>query len=489
MTKPLENGAVIVVIGSGPTGTAVARTLLPRLGPGARYVVVDRDPFGEHLAFGTAEPNHLTNTRATMMSLDVGDTGEFGRWLTARSADDLPGFSLEFPQRALFGNYAREVFDEAVAAARRAGVLVEVVRDEVVEIRRGRDEGWQVVSGSGAMIDADRVVLCTGMVPPSDPFPVLLGHPWYVSDPWRIPDLPAAASVAVLGSRLTAIDAAMTLRTRGHLGPITLASRTGWLPRIRGPETTAPVAAIEGCLGAAYQTGTLRLADFGRAIIADIEAASSDIPDWSSLRERGVTTRAMLADELAELAAGRDRGWQSVINSGAQLLLPAWQLLEKSGRAEFFAEWLTLLLVHAAPIPPATAERIVAAMDAGQLGVIGGVRKVETDGDRFVLETDDETYVADVVVNATGPGADIGSLRTEPLIRSLLDGGTASHHRMGGLRADPSTFELLDSSGNPSRGIHAVGDLIRAEVLVTNDVNSLVFQAALLTNVLSPSRS
>lgn len=479
----IDVGSAVVQIGRGPTGTALARHLLPAMPPGSRYVVIDRDPAAPQLPFGSPEPTHLINTRAAKSSLNLGDPEEYDRWVTEQAA--AAGESVtEFPARYWFGRYVRDMFDRAVKEATAAGVVVDVITDEAVGVRTGTGARWRVECASGQGFDAHRVVVGIGMLPQGDPYPGIAGAAGYFTDPWRLPEIAGDARVAVLGTRLTAVDIALTLAARGHTGPVLLASRSGRLPRLRGPETTAPTPHIEACMGRAAAAGALRLDDFGRALMADIEAASPEPPDWAEVRDGGPTTRDLLARELAEVEAGVERGWQRVVNGASPTLLPAWQLLVEPDRAEFFARWLTPLLVHGAPIPAETAHRLVAAMDAGRLRVRAGLREVRHTGSEFAVHLDDTVEFADVVVNATGAGTDAVALRTQPLLAELLDAGLLSAHPLGGVRVNVATFEALDATGAPVPGLHILGDLIRGAVLVTNDVIALSFQAVLLATAL-----
>jgi uncharacterized NAD(P)/FAD-binding protein YdhS len=469
-----STGPVIVQIGRGPTGTALARHLLPALPAGARYLVIDRDPAATRLAFGTPEPTHLLNTRAGRSSLNRDDPDEFQRWLIARSAPDP---APEFPPRALYGRYVREVFDQAVRAAEAAGVVVELVSDNAVRIVRDGAR-TQVHCASGRVLDADRVVTCLGMMAASEPYPELADHPSYFAHPWPLPPLPKGATIAVIGTRLTAIDVYLTLAARWHTGPVLLASRSGRLPRIRGAETAAAVPHLQRCMQLAVAAGTLSLVDFGRALVADVEAASATPPDWERILADGPTTQGMLAADLAEVDTGVKRGWQQVLNAAGPLCARAWQLLTDRDRAEVLAKWLTPILVHGAPMPPPTARRVLAGMDSGRLRVLAGLRSVGPLGKKFELVTKHGRHEVHVVVNATGGGTDVAAMRSQPLVAAMLDDGLLTAHSLGGARIDVSTFEPLDASGAPVRGIHLVGDLARGAMLITNDVNALVAQAA-----------
>ncbi|MFC9996969.1 FAD/NAD(P)-binding protein, partial [Nocardia sp. NPDC127526] len=153
----IDVGSTIVQIGRGPTGTALARQLLPSLPPGSRYVVIDRDPAATHLPFGTPERTHLINTRAAKTSLNLADPDEFERWLTEQ-ATAAGESAAEFPARFWFGRYVRDMFDQAVKEATAAGVTVDVVTDEEDAVITAIAERWREDCASGRADEAGRVV-------------------------------------------------------------------------------------------------------------------------------------------------------------------------------------------------------------------------------------------------------------------------------------------------------------------------------------------
>ena len=95
--------------------------------------------------------------------------------------------------------------------------------------------GCAVRLADGTTLKADRVVLATGNETPAS-LPgaeSLVGHRAWIGDPWqaweeRLP--PRDASVVVLGTGLTAVDAIITLRAIGWMGTIHAVSRHGWFP-------------------------------------------------------------------------------------------------------------------------------------------------------------------------------------------------------------------------------------------------------------------
>src|SRR3954451_17514646 len=88
------------VVGGGCAGVLATRELLRCSDD--RVVLIEPDEPGGGLAYGTARPWHLLNSRAGAMSADPEDPGHFVRWAGCSPE--------EFRPRAEFGRYLRDVF-------------------------------------------------------------------------------------------------------------------------------------------------------------------------------------------------------------------------------------------------------------------------------------------------------------------------------------------------------------------------------------------
>ena len=139
------------------------------------------------------------------MSALADDPDHFIRWFAARAG----GGEEDFAPRMLYGDYLAELL---------AGAGIAAVRGEAVDLADG------VVLADGGRIDADVVVLAPGNLKPATPpgiDPEALGPLW-IDDPWAegIADgLGAGDIVLLLGTGLTAVDAALTLEAAGFAGP------------------------------------------------------------------------------------------------------------------------------------------------------------------------------------------------------------------------------------------------------------------------------
>src|SRR3954465_5451559 len=93
-------------VGGGCAGGRAAGELLRSRTD--RVVLIEPDEPGGGLAYGSARPWHLLNSRAGAMSADPDDAGHFSRW-----ADISPG---SFAPRTMYGSYLRDVFDRTAVA-------------------------------------------------------------------------------------------------------------------------------------------------------------------------------------------------------------------------------------------------------------------------------------------------------------------------------------------------------------------------------------
>src|SRR3954471_16284584 len=115
----------VAVVGGGCAGVLATRELLRCSDD--RVVLIEPDEPGGGLAYGSARPWHLLNSRAGAMSADPDDPGHFARW-----AGISPG---SFAPRTVYGSYLRDVFARTTA---QHDDRLRVVRDRARRASRGR---------------------------------------------------------------------------------------------------------------------------------------------------------------------------------------------------------------------------------------------------------------------------------------------------------------------------------------------------------------
>ncbi|MEV4258922.1 FAD/NAD(P)-binding protein, partial [Spirillospora sp. NPDC049652] len=193
----------VVIIGGGVAGTA-AFAALARAGVDAD--IVDPLPAGEGTAFGVGDAGLLSNTSAELMSLRPGLPRDFAR---ARGA---PADGEVFAPRREFARYLRGVYE--TCAGRPGSAHRRIARRAVAVRPLGEGAGYRVLLDDGSQVPASDVLVCLGWGPSRVPAG-LGGRPGIVTSPFpddrMLEAVPPSGRVLVLGTKLSAIDAALLL--------------------------------------------------------------------------------------------------------------------------------------------------------------------------------------------------------------------------------------------------------------------------------------
>jgi len=400
----------VAIVGGGAAGALQALHLKAAGIPDIALIERERAP-GKGVAYSTKRPEHLLNVPARRMSALAGDLDHFARWYAGKAG----GTDEDFAPRMVYGDYLAGLLDEAGIAA---------IPGEAIELADGA-----VVLANGRKIAADAVVLAPGNFKPATPpgiDPEALGPLW-VADPWA-EDIAAGLGrgdvVMLLGTGLTAVDAALTLEATGFPGRIVALSRRGLAPRAHGPREpmVAPVDVLEPSCTAMLRRVRKRSAEIGwRSAVHELRTVTQDL--WVSAPE--VEKRRFLRHM---------RAW--------------WD-------------------VHRHKIAPAVGETLDAMQGAARLSVAAGrIVSIEREGDRAVVrfrargKQAVETMRVARIVNCTGPELDIVRAG-EPLLASLLaDGRIRPDPLRVGIEVDLDC-RAVDADGRPADNLYVIGPLTR----------------------------
>jgi uncharacterized NAD(P)/FAD-binding protein YdhS len=310
-----------------------------------------------------------------------------------------------------------------------------LLRDEVMAIAE-TDDGLALRLASGGMVLVDAAVLASGNLPPGT-MPMkgaaTPDAPAFQHDPWdksALSGLDPNASVLLIGTGLTMVDAVITLLDSGHTGRIHAVSRRGLLPHAHAD---APVTAMP--VPAALPHGLRAL------------------------------TRWLRQEIRHAIAAGKD--WHAVIDGLRPHTQGLWQFLSTNEQASFLRHLRPWWDVHRHRMAPEIARRIDAARASSQLRIHAGrIEAAALAGAQAEVmlrrrnAQAQTVLLVDRVVNCTGPAGDITRI-TDPLIRSLLQDGLAraDAHRLGLDVTD--TGAVRDWVGAASGRLFALGPLTK----------------------------
>ncbi len=441
----------VAIIGGGFSGVATAAHLLKR-GRRAPDVVLigNARRLGPGLAYGTDDPAHLLNVRASNMSAFADQPDHFVRWLAQHGRRDA---GTSFQPRKLYGRYVEHVVARAHGGF--GGPSLRRVRDDAVACRREGD-AWVITFSSGRKIIADAVVLALGNARARAPAvfessSVLLTNPWDRAGLMSIPP----GDVLLLGAGLTMIDVALTLAKRRKRGVIYALSRRGQVPRSHLTDAKhAPPAAI------------------------DLPVELSDA--------------LFVLRKEAEAGAARGEPWHYVIDRLRARTPELWRRLNPVQQARFLRHARVWWDVHRHRAAPEIAAQVKALRDEGRLKVLAGEIVSAEPGARGVRvqhrgRGSRARHNMDVaaVVNCTGAAADLGS-SDDPLVRQLLDEGIAVAMSNGlGFNLDADN-RIIGADAEVHQSMFALGPITQGAFWESTAVPEIRVRAAAIAAMLAP---
>ncbi len=446
--------AGVAIIGGGASGAIAAIQLIRNADRPLKIIFVEpRSSLGRGIAYSTEFDSHLLNVPAWNMSALHGDRDHFVRWLRRKVAKNIGRNS--FARRSLYGTYLHETLFESMSRAGRR-VSIEHFRSPAtrVELHDGRA---QITMENDLRISVDRVILALGHPPQKNPLPVDTRveavSAWSSS---AFDSLEPDASVLLVGSGLTAVDAATALDERGHRGTIHVVSRHGKWPLVHA-------------------------ASAGESTSRSPRAAA--------------TARAML--RAIRVRSRSSCGWQAAVDSLRPHTNAIWLRASQTERRRFLRHLNSYWQIHRHRMAPEVAAKIDAMKWSGRLLLHSGriVEATAARDSRISVEIamrggrDNLSLSVARIINCTGPSLD---LRDSPhaLVRNLLVSGVARTDSLElGLLTD-NDGALIGPGGASSNVIFALGPLRRGTLLETTAIPEIREQASDLTRrLLAESRS
>ncbi|MFY0476991.1 FAD/NAD(P)-binding protein [Achromobacter marplatensis] len=516
---PQPLAADLAIVGGGSVAVSLLyQFLLALQGDGARLAdrplrVVLFEPqaeLGPGGAYQEDLPSNLLNIPAGNMSARADQRMDFVDWLRGQDPAWLRAYGVDavapsdFLPRPLFGAYLRAVHARCRELASSLGVTlthvqsraqsVTPVDDGAARVDDVRLDDRRVGAGAGPVRVAPEhgapwlarhVVLCNGNLP-SQAFPHLEDAPGYFNSPYPVSALTGAiardASVCVVGTSLSAVDAIAALQQSGHRGPILCVSRNGRLPAVRSPHNQPPAAlrhlSREGALQlAARHGGTLSVAVIAQALKDEVRAAGGALDTDDVL---GLEADAQTAlDEEIRRSSQAARPWQAVAAATNAAVDQIWHLMPDAERSRFQSQWRSLWMARRATFPMRNALKLQALFQSGQLQVRAGYVDSRHDPADQLFHTrlrgaaGIATHSSRYLINATSFSVDAGATR-DPLVAALLRDGHARPDPFGGLALDFATGCLRNAQDALLPRISVLGSLAGGTYFWTTsmDVNA-----------------
>jgi uncharacterized NAD(P)/FAD-binding protein YdhS len=426
----------IAIIGGGAAGAAVFGELLRRNQPCTIHWIVNQRSLGRGVAYSTLDERHLLNVRAAGMGLFFDHSDDFLR----HASGELGGANgSDFLPRRLFGDFVQAQIAALIQSARQQGQSFNVHKVAAVGISRAPHSGYVIALADGRVIEAGNVVLALGALPPRPLRSVsgeALASGRYKLDPWaHDKHQEAPRRVVVIGTGLTAVDTLLSASVRWPAAELVAVSRHGLLPFVHPEQLMAPFP---------FQ----------------------DELNESLLDGDGVPS---MMRRVREAIAAHGGDWRTIIDGMRPISAKLWQKLTNRQRRQFLrhARWVWEASRHR--LAPASAHAIEQLRDEGRLQV-QAARVLRVEGAsplRITLRSRVSQLVStlesDRVIQATGLDTALAYTEHE-LLCSLLDHGLAVADPLQMGVVAQADGQLMNGSGQPQRGLFAIGSLLRGSL-------------------------
>jgi uncharacterized NAD(P)/FAD-binding protein YdhS len=426
----------IAIIGGGAAGAAVFGELLRRNPPCTIHWIVNQRSLGRGVAYSTLDERHLLNVRAAGMGLFLDHSDDFLKHASAE-LDRVSG--SDFLPRRLFGDFVQAQIGALIQSARQQGQSFKVHKAGAVGISAAPHNGYIIALEDGRAIEAAHVVLALGALPPRPLRSVsseTLASGAYQLDPWAHDEQQKPPRrVVVIGTGLTAVDTLLSASTRWPAADLVAVSRHGLLPFVHPEQPLAPFP---------FQNEL----------------------NESLLESDGVPAMMRL---VREAFAAHSGDWRSIVDGMRPINARLWQKLSNRQRRQFLrhVRWLWEASRHR--LAPASAQAIEQLRDEGRLQVQAArvLRVEEVSPLRITLRGRASQLVStlesDLVIQATGLDTAVAYTEHELLCGLLEQGLAIADPLQMGVVAQPDG-QLINRSGQPQRGLFAIGSLLRGSL-------------------------
>jgi uncharacterized NAD(P)/FAD-binding protein YdhS len=470
---------VITIVGSGASALALLYNLLQQAPEDTGhattiYLVEKRGTFGPGAAYAEDAASNLLNTKTGFITPFHDRPGDFLQWLKdnerlwQRAFPEFRPDPDSYAPRPLFGLYMQSRMAWIVKEALKKTIRIIQVDAEAVDVAKV-GENFVTRTNCTLSLTSNYVFLCCGTMPARQPTHAeqsgrVLATPYPISELPRT--IPADASVGIIGARLSCIDAVIGLIEGGHRGPITIHSRSGHFPSVRGTQgrITPRLLTADHIDALVRQKGKLSLRDLVQLVVQEMSLQSNQITTFPVLPPAPPASLADYLDQEIALAGGA-RLWQAVLYATNPVIDKLWNALTDGDKAELLARYFSTFMAYRVSIPVENARKIRQYLQQGQLSFVAGdmqITPAENGGMRVATSGPGGQAGTcreyDYLVNATGSPRAVTELDSR-LIANLLAKGTLAPHRFGGVAIDPETYAAVNAHGVRDPRLFVLGEL------------------------------
>ncbi|EKD72818.1 MAG: hypothetical protein ACD_45C00578G0005 [uncultured bacterium] len=415
---------------------------------------------------------NLLNRASDKMSVKHNKQDDFYLWIQdnkERIKNLYPNYDLLdtncYLPRSIFGLYLNDTFLQIMSHAKQNNIVVNVVRDEVIDVKLQKNQ-YNICTIKNNFENMDYVILTVGHIP-CGKFKQFNQYENFYNSPYPTTQLVSTinknATVGILGSRLSAIDAAISLTEHGHQGKIYFLSRSKFLPSIKSTNSTRCIKVID-------ETVIKNMHDDYPITLKNIMKIISDLASYYNGEKsyfykwlkRPIDPIKFLRHELNEYEQKIRQTWDALFLDGNNIIEFIWNKLSTKDKKWFLHNYRSKWLSYRVGIPRKNAEKILNLLEKNQLSIIRtkSIPSYQDESGKFLikcLENNTAIHI-DYLVNATGAPLKVEDMESS-LISNVLLSGLVMAHEFGGIEVDFSTSAVINNHGKVVDNLYAIGSI------------------------------
>ena len=455
----------IAIIGFGAAGLAILLCLDKKAQSSITIDIFQLETlFSTGVAYQEDNNHMLMNRDYRHMSIDPYDPDSFSNWLKTYHADFLSSEQNYLP-RFLFGKYMRDTF----ALIQQHTVLdINCIRKEIANINTEGGQYCLKTVNDEIYRQYDEVVIAIGH--PEQKNHYGLHGERYINTPHpsrNLSIIPGSASVGIVGSGLSAIDATISLFTSGHRGQVYLFNRSGLCH--------TPNLLLKRVKNQYFTEELIRyvLPKRKRRLLFLLSAFNKELKKQYNITIHDVFTYNRLSEE-------DNYKWQSIMHQSSQLFEQCWHYLSDNEKHYFYKclykHWLSKRVSVASP----NHDKITLWQQRGLLDIYSGLNGVSQAESCFHFQLKDKTLQTDFAINATGSPRDVSSV---VLMHNIVNNGLTDFNQYGGITVSFETGKLIKGT-HIQHHLYAIGHITCGTYLFTSHMRHILDKAKIISNAI-----
>lgn len=463
----------IAIVGQGLSGASLLRSLIDHAPKSLTYQITVYEPF-DQLASGFAYQNDsdvpLMNTAVRALSCQLHNSRDLYEWLLIHYPHEAN--PNNFIPRQIYGQYLNQAYAKYYLSEN-----IITLHEEVLTCKKQK-EGY-LLTTTKSKNTFDVVFLALGHPPYADYYG-LYGCKNYIHNPYplsqTLKQLNTRHAVGIIGSGLTAIDIARTLKHDYNWDQTirfyiqdqpfhTVAMPNNFTNIIRNinedwlSEQNLPLS-LE-CLVNQFKNDML-------ANHIDLHYISNKF----SLGSHDSIRQQLVADNM-QLSKLQRYLWD--LNP---ILPQLYNALFPSERIQYHKKYSQFIKHIKSQMPRKSLREIYQWFDSGEIDFISGLKKISPNQENFILTTDQQEFREFQIINATGFQHRIDlAPYLPPLIKQLLDDKLISPHPSHGLQVSYPSSQAVNIDKGLIPNLFIIGPWIDSVLLTSNDANITIRHA------------